>query len=155
MPEFLVGERERAIYSKVVDEYLQRRIAKATDVMAYARWAHYLDRWISCKELLHGKPTFFKSTSVHGELLRRHPVFKDQLDLERLLQSLEDRLGLNPVARQNIIRGLAALPPALGGGLFGGDGKGEGARTVDGVDAPSAPDAPENPVGALASATKH
>jgi len=35
--------------------------------------------------------------------------------LERLLQSLEDRLGLNPVARQNYLRGLAALPAPLAG----------------------------------------
>jgi phage terminase small subunit len=118
VPEFLTGERERVIFGRVVGDYLQRRIARRPDLTAYARWAHYLDRWIGCKEALEGKPTFFKSESRHGTLLRRHPLWKDQLDIERVLQSLEDRLGLNPVARQNIMRGLAALPPALGD-LFG------------------------------------
>lgn len=118
IPEFLSGVREREIFRRVVEDYLQRRVARAPDLTAYGRWAHYLDRWIICKETLQGKATYFKSESKHGTLLRRHPVFKDQLDLERVLQSLEDRLGLNPVARQNIMKGLAALPPALGD-LFG------------------------------------
>lgn len=117
-PEFLTAERERVIFTRVVDDYLQRRVARAPDLTAYARWASYVHRWISCKEQLDGKATWFKSTSKHGDLLRRHPLFKDMLDLERVMQSLEDRLGLNPIARQNIIKGLSAMPAALGG-LFG------------------------------------
>lgn len=117
-PEFLTQEREREIFSRIIDDYLQRRVARPTDLTAYARWASYVHRWISCKEQLDGKSTWFKSESKWGALLRRHPLFKDMLDIERVLQSLEDRLGLNPIARQNIIRGLAAVPPALGG-LFG------------------------------------
>jgi phage terminase small subunit len=118
IPEFLTNDREREIFKRIIDDYLQRRIARPTDLTAYARWASYVHRWVSCKEQLDGKATWFKSESKWGALLRRHPLFKDMLDLERVLQSLEDRLGLNPIARQNIIRGLAAVPPALGG-LFG------------------------------------
>lgn len=145
MPSFLTGERERGIFRTVVEDYLQRRVARPVDLTAYARWAHYVDRWITCKETLDGKSTFFKSESKHGTLLRRHPLFKDQLDLERVLQSLEDRLGLNPVARQNIIRGLAALPPALGD-LFG-DEKPE--AKVEGDEEPEAPAPVESPLNFL------
>lgn len=153
VPEFLTHERERDIFRKVIDEYLQRRIARAPDIPTYARWASYLHRWIDCKEQLEGKPTWFTSTSKHGELLRRHPVFKDMLDLERVLQSLEDRLGLNPVARQNIIKGLSAMPAALGG-LFGGE---EQAPETDKPVAPELPgtgSAPPSPLGFLQSAGK-
>jgi phage terminase small subunit len=118
IPEFLTHDREKTIFRSVVEDYLQRRVARAPDLTAYARWAAYLHRWIGCKEQLGDKATWFKSTSKHGDLLRRHPLFKDMLDLERVMQSLEDRLGLNPVARQNIIRGLSTMPAALGG-LFG------------------------------------
>lgn len=120
IPEFLTQEREREIFRRIVDDYLQRRIARSVDLTAYARWASYVHRWVTCKEKLDGKATYFKSTSKHGDLLRRHPLFKDMLDLERVMQSLEDRLGLNPIARQNIIKGLSAMPAALGG-LFGDD----------------------------------
>lgn len=120
VPDWITEPRERQIFSRVVGEYLQRRVARPPDITAYARWAHYVRRWIEAKEGLEGKSSWFKSESRHGTLLRRHPLMKDMLDLEKVLQSLEDRLGLNPIARQNLIRGLAAVPPALGG-LFGDD----------------------------------
>jgi phage terminase small subunit len=114
-PEFLVHPRERELFRRIIDDYVLKRIARKPDLTAYARWAHYVHRWILCKETLEGKATWYKTQSNHGDMLRRHPMFKDQLDLERVLQSLEDRLGLNPVARQNIVRGLAAVPPAMTG----------------------------------------
>ena len=156
MPEYLSGEREREIFRRVVDDYLQRRVARPADLNAYARWAHYLHRWILCKEALDGQTTFFKSESKWGTMFRRHPLFKDLLDLERVMQSLEDRLGLNPVARQNIIRGLAAVPAPLGG-LFGEEPpkpKEEKAPDVKEIEAPLAPDL--DPVGFLTrAAAKH
>jgi len=118
VPDFLTHERERTIFTRIVDDYLQRRIARPADITAYGRWASYVHRWVSCKELLEGKQTFYQVVSNHGTRWARLPMFKDMLDLERVLQSLEDRLGLNPVARQNIIRGLSSMPAALGG-LFG------------------------------------
>lgn len=151
IPAFLTDKREREIFRRIVDDYLQRRIARTPDLTAYARWAHYVHRWIDCKEKLdaRGGDTFFESESKHGKLLRRHPLFKDQLDVERVLQSLEDRLGLNPIARQNLIRGLAALPPALGE-LFGDDEKprSEAPEPDAPAKSPEVP-APESPLGYL------
>jgi phage terminase small subunit len=148
VPEFLVGEREITIYRRVVDDYVQRRIARQADLNAYGRYAYYLNRWIGCAEQLVGKATWFQSESRWGKLLRRHPVFKDQLDLERVIQSLEDRLGLNPVSRQNIIRGLSTLPPALGG-LFASEPP-EGEPSPVG----ETPELPESPVGFLQRAAE-
>src|SRR5579884_3616481 len=114
-PDFLTHARERVIFERVVVEYLRRRIARRQDVIAYARWAHYVHRWIKCKETLGDGDTWYETKSRHGDMLRMHPMAKEQVQLERMLQSLEDRLGLNPVARQNVLRGLAALPAPLGG----------------------------------------
>jgi phage terminase small subunit len=120
IPEFLEHEREIAIFRKVVEDYLQRRIARPADLTQYARWASYLHQWVTCKEQITKNKgrTYYLVESNHGKRLARLPSFKDMLDLERVLQSLEDRLGLNPAARQNIIKGLQAMPAALGG-LFG------------------------------------
>lgn len=122
IPEFLEHEREILIFRRVVEDYLQRRIARPSDLTQYARWASYLHLWIDCKEQLkkNGGRTYYLVQSNHGKRLARLPSFKDMLDLERVLQSKEDRLGLNPAARQNIIKGLQAMPAALGG-LFGDD----------------------------------
>jgi len=114
-PAFLTDDREKEILTRVVRDYLQGRVARTPDMTAYGRWAAYVHRWISCKEALDGKSTWFTSETKWGKILRRHPLFKDMLDLERVLQSLEDRLGLNPIARQNIIRGLTTLPQSLSG----------------------------------------
>jgi hypothetical protein len=119
---------------------------------AYARWAAYLHRWWICKEGLDGKATWIRTTSKHIEdMPRRHPLFKDMLDLERVLQSLEDRLGLNPVARQNIMRGLAAMPAALGG-LFGEEPVPEDSNADDVEVAPLEADA--SPLSYLQNAGK-
>lgn len=118
MPGFLTQEREQELFRRVIDEYLQRRIARPSDANAYARYCVWLHRWWICKESLDGKTTWYESNSNHGKLARRHPLFKDMIDIERVLEASEDRLGLNVTSRQGIVRGLAALPPALGG-LFG------------------------------------
>ena len=144
MPETLTHEREQRIFREIVEDYLQRRVARPQDLFAYARWAHYVHRWMICKETLDqpGAMTVYKSVSPHGTYYRRNPIFKDQLDVERVLQSLEDRLGLNPAARQNIIRGLAAMPAALGS-LFGDEDSKQQTNTPSDV-----PDEPALPVEA-------
>lgn len=153
IPEFLTHERERDIFRKVVDDYLQRRIARAPDLTAYARWASYVHRWVTAKEEIDGKATWYKSSSKHGDLLRRNPHFKDMLDLERVLQSLEDRLGLNPTARQNIIRGLSAMPAALGG-LFADEQAPESDKPEISDGEPLGGPPPLSPLGFLQSAGK-
>lgn len=120
-PEFLTGPREREIYRRVVEEYLQRNVARSTDLNAYGRWAHYLDRWWLLKDTLKDQPDIYKVASNHGTYFRQNPLHKLKLDHEKVLQSLEDRLGLNPAARQNLMRGLAALPPPALSGFFGDD----------------------------------
>jgi phage terminase small subunit len=114
IPDFLTHPREREIFVRAATEALQRRLARASDLTAFARWASYVHRWVTSKEALGDQAAWYESTSRHGTMFRRHPLLKDMIDMERLMQSLEDRLGLNPLSRQNILRGLVALPPALG-----------------------------------------
>jgi phage terminase small subunit len=112
MPDFLKHEREITIYRRVIEDYLHRRIARMADTNAYARWAVYMHRWMTAKESIDGiaYPSY-----QHNGKWQRLPAFKDLIDLEHLITALEDRLGLNPVARQTIIRGLSTLPVDLGG----------------------------------------
>lgn len=155
MPEFLTTDEERDTFRRIIEDYLQRRVARASDLTAYARWAVYVSRWVSSKKQLDGKATWIKIISNHGERLARHPLFKDLLDLERVLQSLEDRLGLNPVARQNIIKGLSVMPAALGG-LFGEEQA--STETEAQPEAPMEPPIdqrpPDSPLGWMANAGK-
>jgi P27 family predicted phage terminase small subunit len=142
IPAFLTTERSREIFRRIIDDYLQNRIARRADIAAFGRWACYLDRWIDVKHDLDGRVLTYETVSKHGKLIRRHPDFQVMTDLERLLQSLEDRLGLNPIARQNYLRGLAALPAPLAG-LFN-DGR-EQKQTGE--------PQPDNPLGFLQRAS--
>jgi hypothetical protein len=86
VPRFLTADREREIFRSAID--LVRWVVHAPDIIGLARWAVYLDMWISAKE--------------------HFTEFRTLRDLEKLLQSLEDRIGLNPAARQRIVSGLAS-----------------------------------------------
>ena len=152
-PDFLTHDREKAIFTKVVTDYLQRRIARPVDITAYGRWASYVHRWVSCKEQLGTQSTWYKVVSNHGERLARHPMFKDMLDIERVLQSLEDRLGLNPAARQNILRGLSAMPAAMGG-FFGEEPPHPDDKPAAEIPDGPLPEAPLSPLGYLQNAGK-
>ena len=110
MPDFLKHARERKLFMTVVTQHTESRIARPADALAYARWASYVHMWITAKEKL-GSPTY-RSKSKHGALRRKRPEFSVMLDLEKALRGLEDKLGLNPVARQGIINGLMNLPNA-------------------------------------------
>ena len=121
IPAFLTQPREREIFRKIVGEYLERRIAQKFDVMAFARWASYMDKWIACKLSLDGKLAYYVSESPHGKYFRRHPVDTSMNMYEGRLIALEDRLGLNPIARQNILRSMMLTPPP--GDLFNKKGE--------------------------------
>jgi hypothetical protein len=114
-PDFLKHDRERELFKRVIEDYLHRRIARAADTNAYARWAVYMHRWMIAKESLDGiaHPSY-QSPPGRGRWMRL-PSFGDLLDLERAITALEDRLGLNPTSRQTIVRGLSTLPVDIGG----------------------------------------
>lgn len=96
VPDWLTSERARRIFKSVVEDYLQRRIIRAPDFICAGRWAHYLDLWIAGMD---------PDTSAGLDRL---------VAIERVMRPLEDRLGLSPLARQDILRGLSAMPAAIG-----------------------------------------
>jgi P27 family predicted phage terminase small subunit len=115
-PEFLTGAEERRVFRLVCDELVQRRFVRETDVNGLARWASYMAKWIRATKDLGKKRSYYETASRHGKMLRVHPLHVIIRDMERLLIPLEDRLGLNPAARQTIIRGM--MMPAGQGTLF-------------------------------------
>lgn len=114
-PEWL-SETQAAIFRKIVDEFQQNRIARITDTSAYGRWASYMTEWIDAKQQLGTAGRFVKIESNHGTRYALHPLFQIMVKLEAMIVKLEADLGLNPAARQNIIRGMSNLTP---GDLFG------------------------------------
>lgn len=102
IPDFLLRPREKEAFRTIIDDYLQRRVARKSDLAAYGRWAVYLEMFIEVKDKV-------QATQAHlsddGRALMRTLE-----SLEAMLYRLETSLGLNPIARQQIIRTLAAAP---------------------------------------------
>ena len=113
-PDFLTSERERALFRRARTSPLLRRAITNTDVSVLARWASYLAQWIEAKAALDaGEPPYKLVKSKHVERHLRGPALSVMLDLERMLTTLEDRLGLSPASRQDLLRALALPGPLL------------------------------------------
>lgn len=110
-PGFLTTADERAIFKRLSELLTPRRFVRESDAYGLARYASYLAQWARAKKQLGVKPISYETKSKHGGMLRTHPLFEGMMKLERIMIPLEDRLGLNPVARQMIVKGLMQPAP--------------------------------------------
>jgi hypothetical protein len=115
MPEFLTQPREKILFNRIIGDYQHRRIARPADIHAYARWACYMHKWMVAKAESDKIKTFYEFTQGGATRYIATPHFADMLKLESAISHLEDKLGLTPIARQHIIRGLASMPADFGG----------------------------------------
>lgn len=119
----------RAIWTRMAPELTRLKFLRETDLSAFARYCEHLARWWSLTKDLRKEGETYETNSAHGNMLRVNPKFMVRERIEKRLEPLEDRFGLTPGARMQIMQRLAAAPPALpAGGLFGetGDDKGDG-----------------------------
>ena len=124
---------------------------KPSDSLVLARWCRAMSQWISVSKQLSHDLIVYETESKHGKMLRMHPLFQAQGRLEDRLLKIEDRLGLNPMARQALIRGV------VGAGFLGEQNTSTPAAADDHDDLfpePGEPAPAPSPVGLLAP-TKH
>ena len=153
-PEYLTQDGERDAFNMVLGT-LPANIVRASDVHAIARWATWLYVWTSCKLKLDGKAHWYESESKHGKFLREHPIAKRMNQAEAHLVTLEDRLGLNIVARNSIVHRLFQMPGAHPGGMFVDDPRADETPGTDPpTDAPGPMEMPQSPLGFLQQASK-
>ncbi|MCH8855998.1 MAG: phage terminase small subunit P27 family [Proteobacteria bacterium] len=140
-PAYLSAEGKK-VWARVAPILAPMKFFRATDHEAMARYCENLQNWWAAERRLRrfkGDPTY-ETESKHGKMLRVHPLLTAQNAYEKRLIALEDRLGLSPKARQEILRGLAsALPP-----LPPGPRDGELDLDRDAADPP-----PPSPIGIL------
>jgi len=103
----------QAIWRQIAPELEGMRFLRPTDRHAFARYCETLVRWWDISKKLRVEGETYTSTSAHGELKRINPLVLVELRLSQALSSMEDRFGLNPSARQQILARLSAQQQAL------------------------------------------
>lgn len=122
----------RAVWENVAGELWRLKFLRATDIEPFARYCETVALYWETREKLKAEGAVIFTSSAHVENMpRTNPRFSQLVRLEYQLESLEDRFGLNPRARQQILIGLAAraidLPLTDPNKTRANDGANEGA----------------------------
>lgn len=131
----------RKVWDRLAPELARLKFLRETDRNAFARYCEHLAAWWAYTKALRIEGETYLAKSEHNPdgLHRVNPKFLLRERIEKRLEVLEDRFGLSPAARQQIIQRLASYTPAPPGDLF--EAKQPGA--------PPPPAAPASPVGML------
>lgn len=105
----------RKVWGELAPHLARMQFLRATDQAGLARYAENLAGWWKLERKLRREAVVYWTESKHGKIKRINPLFTVQNALEKRLIALEDRLGLSPRARQEILRSLAAQAPQLPG----------------------------------------
>jgi P27 family predicted phage terminase small subunit len=149
VPRYLTPQARR-IFTRVANELLPPNILRQTDFGALTRYAALMDRWIRACKSAGNDEGWYLAKSKHNPdgMMRRHPAVMDMLDFNSELIKLETLLGLTPLSRQSLLRGLQTLPAGARGTLFEErKDAGDGAEP----EADDAPPAPASPRGFLSA----
>ncbi|WP_301100279.1 P27 family phage terminase small subunit [Propionivibrio sp.] len=123
-PEFL-SEAAKKFWDMQAPELAAMRFVRSTDHMAFARYCQHLVTWWDKTKALETEGDTYTTTSEHVVIKRINPDFIVRERVERQLLALEDRFGLNPVYRQQILQRMAGqvtqTQPATG--LFDASGE--------------------------------
>lgn len=151
-PSWLTG-RARKLWESEAPKLAAMNLLRPSDGPAFARYCKNLARWIDWSIELDRDPdgAVYWTESNHGRMKRGHPHIRNLLALERALESAEDRFGMSPRARQEIMlkRVAAGAQPDLPLASGAGGQKPEEAR-----EAPAAAK-PASPIGALGTGRLH
>lgn len=76
---------------------------RATDAFTLERYCGYASMWLGLKIKVTEIGVSYETESKHGKMQRINPDFAALLRVEDKMQALEDRFGLTPAARQQIL----------------------------------------------------
>lgn len=109
-PEWL-DEMGRSIWTLYMPRLRGMGYVKDTDRLAFARLCDHTARWLRLREKVNVKGESYTTESRHGKMERINPDFAAMLRVEEKMVQLEDRFGLTPAARQQILARLTEPPP--------------------------------------------
>lgn len=131
-----LDERGRAVWERIVPPLRRAGRLKTTDLEAVTRYCDLVGVYWKLSETISAEGETMKvPTIAKGEggevsfMWRRHPLLSERRAVAKSLEGIEDRFGMSPRARADLVnkqlgRGSAMLPgelPLQGGGESGDD----------------------------------
>lgn len=89
------------------------KFLRATDFYAFKRYCMTMADWIAAAKKVKAHGAVYETDTRHGRMQRIHPWFIVMERLEKRLQDLEDRFGMNPRARQQMLQQMASAGSGL------------------------------------------
>lgn len=106
-PDYLADEALK-IWNKIVPRLVALKLITETDVMTFGRYCRNYARWMDMQKRLDDADLIYEVVTASGTVMRTHPAFLIADRLDRKLETVEDRFGLNPAERQRIFAVRAA-----------------------------------------------
>jgi P27 family predicted phage terminase small subunit len=103
-----MGAKGRKFWADVAAYITDSRIVRVSDRNILARYCETLADYVKATRELDKQGHVYWTESAHGKMQRISPHFLVQERLVKRLQDMEDRLGLTPASRQQILMRMAA-----------------------------------------------
>lgn len=103
-----LSEHARKFWKLLAPELTRLNFVRMTDRPALERYCETLAEYWANQLQLRGKPRIYWTDTLHGKMKRVEPAFLLLQRVEKMLFDYEDRIGLNPAARQRILLSMAA-----------------------------------------------
>lgn len=133
----------KAAWNKLTPHLREMRLTRATDQTALARYCNHVARYWKLERAIRKDGEVYLTETNHGSMKRINPAFAVQDRVEKRMEALEDRLGLSPRARQEILARLSADAAAA-----------SAIRAGASPHTPAAPHDPDSPLGLLGRAAQ-
>lgn len=138
-PKFLTTIAKK-IWDGIAPDLATMRFIRSTDYMAFARYCEHLSKWWELTLDIQKNGETCLTESEHVVMERIRPAFMVRERIEKHLIDLEDRFGLNPVSRQQLLQRMAmVIPQTPSEGLFNNEKKAD--ATGAGISEPTPPSA--------------
>lgn len=106
-PDYLKDDA-LGIWWKLVPRLVALKLMTEADVMTFGRYCLNYARWLSLQKRLDDGGMFYEIETASGTVRRSDPAFAMADRLDKKMESVEDRFGLNPAERQRIFAARAA-----------------------------------------------
>lgn len=108
-PAWLKGEG-RELWERLAPRLAAMKLLTQIDAYTFARYCKNFAMWLKMQRRLTRRGEIYEIETASGKVRRTDPAFLIADRLDKRLEAVEDRFGLNPAERQRLYAQRAAIP---------------------------------------------